>query len=150
MGEDTSELCKYIQNNINKLCQTEIDEIFKIIYKNNGNFTKNNNGVFINLNWIDENILKRMHDYVSFCLTSQSEINKYEEMKTIITDSMNKERTDESKTEELLDTSSQQPVLKQSRISSSMKFYLLKKKYQKRCCSFDNKINNTLTHEEYI
>lgn len=150
MGEDTTELCKYIQNNINKLCQTEIDEIFKIIHKNNGNYTQNNNGVFINLNWIDYSILKQIYDYVSFCLTSQTEINKYEEMKTIMTDSMNKERTDESKTDDLSDAIVPQPILKQNRVSSSMKFYLLKKKYQKRCCSFDNKINNILTHEEYI
>ena len=150
MGEETFEICKYIQSNINKLCQTEVDEIFKIIYKNNSNYTQNNNGVFINLNWVDEDILKQIYDYVSFCLTSQSEINKYEAMKSIMTDSMNKEKTDETRSDDISDPVIAPQVIKHNRVSSSMKFYLLKKKYQKRCGSFDNKVNNTLTHEEYV
>ena len=150
MGDNSSiELCKYIQNNISKLCQAEIDEVFKIIHKTNSTYTQNNNGVFVNLNWIDEHILQKIYEYVCFCLTSQTEINKYEAMKSIITDSMNKEKTDDSKTEETTDTSNPLPNTRHNRISSSMRFYLLKKKYQKKCGSFDNRINNTLTHEEY-
>jgi transcription termination factor Rho len=143
------ELCKYIQNNISKLCQAEINEVFKIIHKTNSSYTQNNNGVFVNLNWIDESNLQKIYDYVCFCLTSQTEINKYEAMKSIITDSMNKEKTDDPKTEETIDIISPLQNTRQSRISSSMRFYLLKKKYQKKCGSFDNRVNNTLTHEEY-
>jgi hypothetical protein len=62
---------------------------------------------------------------------------------------MNKEKTDDPKTEETIDIISPLQNTRQSRISSSMRFYLLKKKYQKKCGSFDNRVNNTLTHEEY-
>lgn len=145
------EICKYIQSNINKLCQTEIDEIFKILYKNQSTYTQNNNGIFVNLNWVDDEILQQIHNYITFCLTSQTEINKYELMKNMITDTIiNKERVDDKV---LLNVSTSNlgnaTVTKQSKISSSMKFYLLKKKFLKKNAVINN-INNILTHEEYI
>jgi len=145
------EICRYIQSNISKLCQTELDEVFKILYRNNSTYTQNNNGVFVNLNWVEESILKQIHDYVLFCLTSQLEINKYEAMKSMMTDSIsNKEKIyDCENNNEKIYPSQSVSTLKQSKISSSMKFYLLKKRYQKKCGSFNNNINNTLTHDEY-
>ena len=146
------ELCRYIQGNIHKLCQTEIDEIFKILYKNNSTYTQNNNGVFVNLNWIDKSILQQIYDYINFCLTSQTEINKYEIMKNMITDSMiNKERSDDKSTICLFTSNVvTSNIIKQNKISSSMKFYLLKKRYMKKNNVNNNNINNNLTHEEYI
>jgi hypothetical protein len=144
------EICRYIQSNIDKLCQIEIDEIFKILYKNNSTYTQNNNGIFVNLNWIDGAILMQIYNYITFCLTSQSEINKYEIMKTLITDSMTKDKTDDKticngSTSNLINTN----IMKSTKISSSMKFYLLKKKFLKKNTIHSNNINNTLMHEEY-
>ena len=78
------DLCKKIQSNIANLSSNEIDELFKILYKNNSNYTKNNNGIFVNLNWIDEEILIEINNYINFCLKSQTEINKYEIMKNLL------------------------------------------------------------------
>lgn len=152
MESNNVELCKYIQSNISKLCQTEIDEIFKILYKNKSTYTQNNNGVFVNLNWIDTEILTQIHDYISFCLKSQTEINKYEIMKNMINDSMtNKEKSDD-KTSSICSSSSNfmNNNTKQQKISSSMKFYLLKKKFLKRNNLNINNVINVLNHEEYI
>jgi hypothetical protein len=145
------EMCRYIQTNINKLCQTEIDEIFKILYKNKSTYTQNNNGIFVNLSWIDDEILKQIYDYISFCLTSQTEINKYELMKNIITDTIiNKDRVDDKITDPAnISNTTNANMTKHSKISSSMKFYLLKKRFLKKNLVINN-INNTLTHEEYI
>jgi hypothetical protein len=145
------EICRYIQSNIDKLCQIEIDEIFKILYKNNSTYTQNNNGIFVNLNWIDDEILMQIYNYINFCLTSQSEINKYEIMKNLITDSMTKDKIDDktlsnTNTSNLINTN----IIKSTKISSSMKFYLLKKKFLKKNNIHTNNINNTLMHEEYI
>lgn len=149
-----SEVCKYIQTNIHKLCQVEIDEIFKILYKNNSTYTQNNNGVFVNLNWIKEDILIQIHDYINFCLTSQTEINKYEIMKNMITDTMNnKEKVDDGNLILSYNTSNshlQNTVIKNNKISSSMKFYLLKKKFLKKNNVYINNVNNNLTYEEYV
>lgn len=153
MDQERNEKCKYIQAQITKLCQTEIDEVFKILHNNKSSYTQNNNGVFVNLNWTDEDVLDKIHDYILFCLRSQSEINKHESMKNMINYSIaNRDKTDEEKpcentTDSNLVTSN---ITKTSKVSSSMKFYFLKKKFQKKSTSLTNNINNVLIHEEYI
>ena len=145
------ETCKYIQANITKLCQNEIDQIFKILHQNGGNYSHNNNGVFVNLNWLDEDILNQIQTYINFCLTSQSEIQRYEHIKNIITDSLSTKEKVVDQTEQAASTSNiiSTNISKQSKISSSMKFYLLKKRFLKKSTPTTN-INNTLTHEEYV
>lgn len=152
MNNERTNICKYIQTNIEKLCQTEIDEIFKIIHNAKSNYTQNNNGIFVNLSWIDDDTLKKIYNYILFCLRSQNEINKYEEMKTIITETIiNKEKPDDKEVKEIESNKKivNNNTLKTQKISSSMKFYLLKKKFQKKSNTY-NYINNSLTREKYI
>jgi len=144
---DKNELCHMIKNGITNLNQSEIEEIFKIIYKNNNNYSKNNNGVFINLSWLDYDTIVKINNYINFCIKSHNEINKYEVMCNMLNDSINntKEKNED------LNTDSTNIEIKSSgkqKISSSMKFYLLKKKFQKQ--QIANNIENYLTHDEYI
>jgi len=147
---NTVETCKYIQDNVDKLCQTEIDEIFKILYKNNCSYTQNNNGVFVNLNWLEEDVLNNIKDYVSFCLCSQREISKYETIKNKLSDKLSTKEKQENNECDVCET----PIInnttnsKNTKISSSMKFYLLKKRFQKKIPAGIYNCN-TLTHEEY-
>ena len=152
MDNEKLELCKFIECNINKLGQTEIDEIFKILHSNNSTYTKNNNGVFVNLNWVDPEIIQQLYDYVSFCIQSQTEISKYELMKNILNDSMsNKEKIEDDVGLSINHTSNVvQNIGKHAKMSSSMKFYLLKKKYLKKTISTNSHTNNVLNYEEYI
>ena len=155
MNNSNLDLSKYIQNNISKLCPIELDEIFKILHDNNCKYTLNNNGIFVNLNWIDSDIIKKISDYISFSLNSQSEIKKYEIMKNIMNESMTKEKLDDISTSNIFQNNSNftSIVTKQSKISSSMRFYLLKKKFLKKNISVQNNIINNnilLNHEEYI
>jgi len=150
--DNNLEICKFIQNNISKLCQTEIDEVFKILHKNQSQYTQNNNGVFVNLNWLGDDILQQIYDYISFCITSQSEINKYEIMKNMITDTIINRDKEDKYADNISNTSNYivPNHFKQPKISSSMKFYLLKKKFQKRYLTTNGTNNNILTHEEYL
>ena len=153
MDNEKLELCRYIQNNISKLCQTEIDEIFKILHKNNSTYTQNNNGIFVNLNWIDTEILQQLHDYVSFCIKSQTEISKYEMMKNMLNNSMaNKEKHEDETILTCNYTSNivQNAGSKVPKVSSSMKFYLLKKKFLKKNSVVSTNMNNVLNYEEYV
>jgi hypothetical protein len=153
MDNKKLELCRYIQNNISKLCQTEIDEIFKILHKNNSTYTQNNNGIFVNLNWIDVEILQQLHDYVSFCIKSQTEISKYEMMKNMLNNSMvNKEKHENDIVLACNYTSNiiQNTGSKIPKVSSSMKFYLLKKKFMKKNTIVSTNMNNVLNYEEYV
>lgn len=150
---DDDGICRYIQGNIDKLCQTEIDEIFKILYKSNCSYTQNNNGVFVNLNWLDSSVLKNIQEYIKFCMQSQCEINHYEKIKNIMSDALvTKDKICDDKSDEDVEKCVSNTVSsKQSRVSSSMKFYLLKKRFQKKCSvSINSNTNNTLTYEEYL
>jgi hypothetical protein len=145
------ELCKQIQTNISRLSSNEIVEIFKIINETDTSYTKNNNGIFLNLNWVDEEILIRIDNYINFCIKSQNEISKYEMMKSLLNDSI------KTKDKEVDDNNIRQDVIEIStlsssrqKFSSSMKFYLLKKKYLKQNTQTTNIIENELTYEEYI
>ena len=143
------EICKYIYDNIHRLCQTEIDEIFKILHKNNCSYTQNNNGVFVNLNWLDDEILINIKDYISFCLCSQKEITKYESIKNKLSDKLIKDKHQDLDDEDTNMINDNTTPVKNSKISSSMKFYLLKKKFQKKSSPIAYN-NNVLTYEEYI
>ena len=83
------DLCKTIQMNVSKLTESENLELFKIILDTKANYTKNNNGIFLNLNWIEEELLVKINNYILFCIKSQNEISKYELMKTLLNDSIN-------------------------------------------------------------
>jgi len=152
MDNEKLDICKYIQTNITKLCQTEIDEVFKILHDNKSSYTQNNNGVFVNLNWIEENVLDKIYNYILFCLRSQKEINKHEMMKNMINDTIiNKDKSEDKVIENTSNfTANNSNITKVSKVSSSMKFYLLKKRFQKKnISSQSNNINNVLIHEEY-
>lgn len=141
------ELCKNIQNNVNKLTNIEIIELFKIILETGENYTKNNNGVFINLNWLNEDALNKINNYIEFCIKSQNEITKYELMKSLLNESITLKETDvnEKKTETyVVDNGLRQ------KFSSSMKFYLLKKKFMKQNIITVNVLENELKYEDYV
>ena len=147
------DLCKKIKTDIVNLNQNENEEIFKIIYKNNSTYTKNNNGIFINLNWLNEETLTNIDNYINFCIKSHTEIDKYENICNILNDSIN----NKDKNDEIIDDIVNKVVdkntsilLTKQKISSSMKFYLLKKKFLKQNNINNNLNENILSHEEYI
>ena len=154
-NNDKIELCKNIKSNITFLAPSEIEEIFKILHKNNSTYTKNNNGIFVNLNWIDDATLNNINDYINFCIKSHNEINKYEDLCSILNDNINKDKQTNllSSIIEVENTNKTIiPSIKQ-RTSSSMKFYLLKKKFMKQNVTYKNNINidnNNLTQEKYL
>jgi hypothetical protein len=164
------DLCKAIQQNVSKLTESENLELFKIILDTKANYTKNNNGIFLNLNWIDEDLLVKINNYINFCIKSQNEISKYELMKTMLNDSIN---TKDSALDEdsvitadasNMDVSTSYitasnvanidasiPVIApKQKFSSSMKFYLLKKKFMKQNTSYATYLDNDLTYEDYL
>ena len=160
------DLCKTIQANVSKLTDNENLELFKIILDTNANYTKNNNGVFLNLNWIDEELLIKMNNYIIFCIKSQNEISKYELMKTLLNDSINTkenneeiENTSNDKENINIEADNNVPLLnglsanitnQKQKFSSSMKFYLLKKKFMKQNNNYNVCLENDLKYEDYL
>ena len=146
---DKNEMYKNIKNGLENLSQNELEEIFKIIYKNNNNYSKNNNGVFINLCWLDNDTLLKVNNYINFCIKSHNEINKYEVICNMLNDSITntKDKIEESGIINDLNIIDLNKINKQ-KISSSMKFYLLKKKFQKQ--QLATNIESYLTHDECL
>ena len=142
---EKKDICKKIKENISMLNQTELEEIFKMIYKSNNNYSKNINGVYINISNLEEHILIEIDNYINFCIKSHNEITKYENICNSYIDVINKEKPEEHSNENI-ETS----IKNKQKISSYMKFYLLKKKYTKNLNIPVNKIEKYLTHEEYL
>tara|TARA_B110000858_G_scaffold182807_1_gene222572 strand:- start:166 stop:645 length:480 start_codon:yes stop_codon:yes gene_type:complete len=148
---DKVNICKNIHNEITLLSQNELIEIFKILYNNESKYTQNNNGIFVNLNWLDYDILIQINNYIHFCIKSNKEIKKHEIMKNMYNENLNKKKIEsdiivtDNDTKELF----QENNIKVSKISSSMKFYLFKKKFQKKNQTVIN-YSNVLSHEIFL
>tara|TARA_B110001450_G_scaffold189282_2_gene177370 strand:- start:5988 stop:6545 length:558 start_codon:yes stop_codon:yes gene_type:complete len=149
-------LCNDIQSNILNLSQNELYEIFKILYKNNSTYTKNNNGIFVNLNWLDYDILKQIYNYIHFCIKSHKEITKYEIMKNMYNENLNKKKYKNDSEENFengiyQEKNSDNQIIntKIVKVSSSMKFYLFKKKFLKKYPIVSN-VCNLLVSENYL
>jgi len=156
----TYERCRKIEFLIKNLSSTQIEELFKIFQRNKCQYTVNNNGVFLNLSWLEEPILCDIEHFVAFCLESKQALDKYEAIyqhlnqsfhdtitpldDEVILDACKDKDKDKDNgidkdsdvleiTEEQCDTIMVNTDIKRiiSRISSSMKFYLFKKKFSK-------------------
>ena len=136
-----------LKSRIEKMEKTEITELFKIIHNNKIKYSKNNNGIFINLNWLDYDTIVKVSNYINFCIKSHNEINKYEVICNMLNDSINNKDKNE---EIIVDTSNDYKILaiNKQKVSSSMKFYLLKKKFQKQ--QLTSNIESYLTYDEYL
>jgi hypothetical protein len=147
------ELCKYIQTSVDKLSEIEINQIFKILYESKSTYSQNNHGVFCNLSWLDEEILDKIYTYIQFCLESHNEIHRYEMIKSLMTDNMSTREKQDDKTLTAQTNSVNMQnncLIKSNKLSSSLKFYLLKKRFLKKTTVLNNNISNSLVYEEYI
>jgi len=136
----TQERCKRIEMRIRNLSSTQMEELFKIFQRRKCPYTINNNGVFLNLSWLKPDILIEIENFITFCLESKKNLDQYE----AIYNDLNKNFHENILTEDIeeniaptfeLEETTSAPVAEVKkvlpRISSSMKYYLLKKKFSK-------------------
>jgi hypothetical protein len=57
---------KELRTKLTQLEEFQQIEIFKIISNNNVKYTKNNNGIFLNMKLINQDCLKEIDDYLVF------------------------------------------------------------------------------------
>lgn len=156
---DRQERCRRVVSAINQLGQTQLEELFKLLHNHKCTYTKNGNGIFVNLSWIPDNLLDMMEQYIAFCNQSKTEVCKYESLcealnknlhanVSIETDKVAETGPTSTEGENQTSSDSQPPV---SRVSSSMKFYLLKKKFSKQnVVNSQGFIKNDLKPDSYI
>lgn len=150
---DQNERCKKLAQAVQSLSQTELEEMFKMIHKNNCEYSKNNNGIFVNLAWIPLKLLEELEHYVLFCSKSGSELKKYESLCDVLNKKLQSGNVVKTKsvpvkkteTVEYEDIDSEY----KNKVSSSMRFTLLKKKLAKsniHAGIYDDE----LKHDEYV
>ena len=69
---------KYIYNNYKILKKNDYIEIFKIIVKNNEIYTENLNGIFIDLNKINNKSLLLIYNFIKFIVFKNIELQNME------------------------------------------------------------------------
>lgn len=138
----TQERCKRIEMRIRNLSSTQIEELFKIFQRRKCPYTINNNGVFLNLSWLAADILIEIENFITFCLESKKTLDQYEAIYHDLNKNFHEHLPAEEIEEELATTyeleveeTKANPITEPKkilpRISSSMKYYLLKKKFSK-------------------
>lgn len=152
-----NERCKRIVSAIQNLEPTEIMELFRLLHKCKCEYTRNNNGIFINLSWVSPDMLDRIEQYVAFCSKSHNEVLRYESICDVLNKNMidNKVPHAEGAAEtdsginlgESINRYDKKQVA--TKMSSSMRFYLLKKRFAKQVPLATN-AKNDLSYDPYI
>lgn len=151
-----TERCKKLVATIQQLEKTEVEELFKMLHVNGCRYTTNNHGVFMNLSWLTDDILQKIETYVAFCVRSKSEVQRYESLCDVLNKNIQaqpKHAMLKSGQDALSATPNNSAVIQEkkttaSRVSSSMKFYLLKKRFAKHNV-VGNSLRNDLAVESY-
>ena len=129
---DRLERCKRLVSAVDNLGTSELDQLFKLLHKNKCPYTRNNHGIFVNLSWLSDEILEQIETYVEFCKKSQSEVERYESLCNDYRVDINIGPTEPTQATSSIPQISKGPAVNvPAANSSTMKFYLLKKKYGK-------------------
>lgn len=130
-----SDRCKKLVSTIQQLEQTEVEELFKLLHNNGCRYTSNNHGVFLNFSWLTEDVIQKIETYVAFCVRSRHEVQRYESICDVLNQNIQSQKNqvvpqpNAAEKGTSVDKDKKVPVTK---VSSSMKFYLLKKRYAKQ------------------
>ena len=66
---------------ISNMHSIEHEEIFKIILEHDINYTKNNNGVFINLSKVNDDIIDKIQERITFYQKNSEYLDKCKQMR---------------------------------------------------------------------
>jgi DNA integrity scanning protein DisA with diadenylate cyclase activity len=92
--KQTFEKRKQFLDEVKTLDKEEYQEIFRIIKKNNVEFSENSNGVFFDLNQVSDEIFQKLEAFMNYCKTQRSEEKKRsEEIQTIRSEQLKDDST---------------------------------------------------------
>ena len=75
---------KSLRDKIELLTIFNQTEIFRIIYTSNVTFSENKNGIFINLTYVDANVIEKISEYIVYVSKQESHLNEVEDKKTLL------------------------------------------------------------------
>ena len=152
---------KRLVSDIQALSQVEVEEIFRIIHESKCGYTRNNNGIFVNLAWLNPTTIEQIEKYVRFCNASKRELTKYESLCDVLNHKMHQyhDSMPTANAKVVTHTGSGVGVgvgadadaekINASKMSSSMRYYLLKKRYSKQQVLSTSQ-TDFLTNDAYV
>jgi len=72
-----------LKKDIKNLNKNEYIEIFKIILNNNIKYTENNNGIFINLKYVNEQVMEKLLNFIEFSKINKKKFKKIENVRLL-------------------------------------------------------------------
>jgi hypothetical protein len=78
--EEEYKIKKNLINDIKNLSKNEHIQIFHIIKNANVKYTENNNGIFINLNNIKDDLLYKLIDFIKYTKFNNNELEKIDKI----------------------------------------------------------------------
>lgn len=79
-----TESLKMLRDNIEALPIFHQIEILRILYKNHITFSENKNGVFLNLSYVNLDVIHKMNEYVTFVQNQENQMCEFEKKKMTI------------------------------------------------------------------
>jgi dipeptidase len=79
-----SDSLKSLRDKIELLTIFNQIEIFRIIYTSNVIFSENKNGVFINLTYVNPDVIEKISEYIVYVSKQESHLNEVEDKKTFL------------------------------------------------------------------
>jgi len=76
-----TESLKMLRDNIEALPVFHQIEILRILYKNHITFSENKNGVFLNLSYVNLDVIHKISEYVTFVQNQESQMCEFEKKK---------------------------------------------------------------------
>ena len=69
---------KLLMQRIQELGATEHEEIFKMFQARDVEYTRNSNGIFVNLTAVPDDLVRQMRRFVDFCMENKSSLDEYD------------------------------------------------------------------------
>jgi hypothetical protein len=76
-----TESLKILRDNIEALPVFHQIEVLRILYKNHITFSENKNGVFLNLSYVNLEVIHKISEYVTFVQNQESQMCEFEKKK---------------------------------------------------------------------
>ena len=78
------ESLKCLRDKIESLTQFHQVEILRILHASHSTLSENKNGVFINLTYVDHDVINKLTDYLTYVYKQESQLSEIEEQKVIL------------------------------------------------------------------
>ena len=79
-----SECVNSLKDRIEIMSKYHQVEVLRILHSNHITFSENKNGVFVNLSYVNYDVMNKINEYVTFVNKQETQLYEFEEKKTLL------------------------------------------------------------------